>query len=126
MKTENLNDDEIVVKDNGNGKMFIWCVACHGVHIISTMDFGKSGNCRFNGDFYKPTFTPENGGLWLQKSDSTGVCAFTIRNGIISYLSHSTHIFAGFSVELRQRKDWGGITFKRNVITGKFDHEIKD
>lgn len=121
-----LDFDKIVVKDNGNGRMFIWCPACSAAHIISTLDHGCAGNCNFNNDYYSPTFNLESGWPYLVAQSPHGICCFNVANGIISYHKNSTHIFSGQSVEMRQRKDWGGIKVTRDLINGGFQFNKED
>lgn len=122
-----MNDEEYehhVVKDNGSGKIFFWCSGCGEAHIMQTLDSGQSANHRFNGDFYRPTFVLESGAPYTVAHNDTKFCGFTISDGIIHYLPECTHHLRGMDVEMRERKDWGGIKFSPNG-DGTFHYDIE-
>jgi len=119
-----MNYEKIVVKDNGDGKMFFWCSGCGCAHILQTGKRGQYANHIFNEDYYKPTFKLENSLMPFTIVIGKNHCAFTITNGIITYRPECTHHLAGHSTEMRERWDWGGIIFTKND-EGNFNYEIQ-
>jgi len=116
--------EKIVVKNNGDGKMFFWCSGCGCAHILQTEKHGQHGNHIFNDDLYKPTFKLESGLPFSMVNSAKDHCAFTITDGIITYRPECTHHLAGHSTEMRERWDWGGIIFTEND-EGTFNYKIE-
>ena len=82
------------------GKVTDWifeCPACCCAH-----GFKNDGRWTFNGDLYKPTFTPSLDVKWVITNSNVikERCHSFVTDGMIHYQGDCTHIFAGQTLEL--------------------------
>jgi hypothetical protein len=84
-----------IVKCQTTGEIFFFCPGCEIVHKINT-------SWSWNGDKVRPTFNPSvKVSGYNDRKKSEFVCHSFIRDGVIDYLSDSTHRLKGQSVELK-------------------------
>lgn len=76
-----------------------YCPACGREHTFYTKHPNSKYNWRFNGDMEYPTFTPS---MLIFADDSLNYprCHYFIKKGRIQYLSDSTHLYSGKTIDL--------------------------
>lgn len=76
-----------------------YCPGCGHLHIIHVSRQNNVGaQWQWNGDADKPTFNPS---VHIQ-----GRCHYFLKDGMIEFLSDSTHKLAGQTVPLPEVPDW--------------------
>lgn len=111
-----------ILRDAEGGRLIFWCPGCSGNHGVSVGE-GPGPRWGWNGSVDKPTFTPS---ILVQSTDFTAkgradyeawrnagfpphprefesaetVCHSFVTDGRIHFLSDSTHLLAGQTVDL--------------------------
>lgn len=89
-------------------KLAFWCPGCdthHAVPVTTQPRVGAGGGWFWNGDHQQPTLTPSlattyNGRDAGQEGRPPAVCHLYLTDGVINYLSDTTHKLAGQQVPL--------------------------
>jgi hypothetical protein len=84
-----------------------WCPACQCAHIFKTVEDGKRPRWTFDGNLYRPTFSPSmriyvpahRHGDGTETPEQT-ICHYFVRDGYIEFCGDSPHEFAGKKVPL--------------------------
>ena len=77
-----------------DGRILFWCDGCDCAHMITTPLWD------WNGDLDEPTFSPS---ILVRSGSDAVICHSFVEQGVIRYLSDSTHHLSGESVALL---DW--------------------
>lgn len=87
--------------DNGTApgqRVHFRCPGCDDVHGVTV---GWSGGWGFNDNLDRPTFTPS---VLVQGGPNDTVCHSFVTDGRIQFLTDSTHVLAGQTVDLPEWK----------------------
>lgn len=87
-----------------DGKLAFYCPGCKRHHAVN-VDPAQSPCWGFNGDFYKPTFTPSVRVEIGHYPDRSDWCHFFVHDGKIQYLSDCTHALAGQTIEMHNEEE---------------------
>jgi hypothetical protein len=87
-------------------KHYYWCPGCDALHGIAIRPDVQSNGASwtFTGTLDRPTYEPSQ--LFALKGPPRKVCHTFIRNGLIEFLTDSTHAMAGRTVPLPPLPDW--------------------
>lgn len=114
-----------------NGFVAIFCPGCKRRHYLAVEPSSGRSCWKFNGDLENPTFSPsllDRTGHYVtgqpqppnckyceyekrdpDRSFKCGTCHSFIRNGMIEFLSDSTHELAGKTVSLPDVGEWSNL-----------------
>ena len=84
----------------GNGVLLFWCPGCrelHGVWLEDNPNDRPGAWWRWNGDWFKPTFTPS---ILVQECPPQPRCHCFITEGRIQFLADCGHDLAGQTVPM--------------------------